>query len=220
MGEGQGARPRGYRAHTRDLFSKKPKDKGGNPPLTTFLRQYKIGDTVDVVCNSGQQKGMPHKFYHGRTGKVWNVSKRAIGVEINKIHREQQIVKRIHVRVEHLRPSKSRLGHLDRVKLNEEKNVVAACKIKLVEGKARIAIRLAETQVGGCRRRAAPSPRKRSEQRLVRPWSFGEPSRGRRPVTLAVEEPMAIELEPLLLRYKNTVDPLFVLSFVTQEKYK
>ncbi|MDG1368218.1 MAG: formate dehydrogenase accessory sulfurtransferase FdhD [Acidimicrobiales bacterium] len=39
------------------------------------------------------------------------------------------------------------------------------------------------------------SPRKRSEQRLVRPWSFGEPSRGRRPVTLAVEEPMAIELD-------------------------
>ncbi|CAL9091114.1 unnamed protein product [Musa textilis] len=27
---------------------------------------------------------MPHKFYHGRTGKVWNVTKRAIGVEINK----------------------------------------------------------------------------------------------------------------------------------------
>jgi large subunit ribosomal protein L21e len=27
---------------------------------------------------------MPHKFYHGRTGRVWNVTKRAIGVEINK----------------------------------------------------------------------------------------------------------------------------------------
>ncbi|KAJ8752298.1 hypothetical protein K2173_003934 [Erythroxylum novogranatense] len=27
---------------------------------------------------------MPHKFYHGRTGRVRNVTKRAIGVEINK----------------------------------------------------------------------------------------------------------------------------------------
>ncbi|KAH9615693.1 hypothetical protein KSS87_021088 [Heliosperma pusillum] len=27
---------------------------------------------------------MPHKFYHGRTGRVWNVTKRAIGVEVNK----------------------------------------------------------------------------------------------------------------------------------------
>jgi len=39
------------------------------------------------------------------------------------------------------------------------------------------------------------SPRKRSEQRLVRPWSADEPGRGRRPVTLATEEPMAIELD-------------------------
>ena len=29
-------------------------------------------------------QGMPHKVYHGRTGRVWNVTKRAIGVEVNK----------------------------------------------------------------------------------------------------------------------------------------
>ena len=29
-------------------------------------------------------QGMPHKVYHGRTGVVWNVTKRAIGVEVNK----------------------------------------------------------------------------------------------------------------------------------------
>merc|ERR1712070_1041668 len=66
-----------------------------------------------------QQKGMPHKYYHGRTGKVWNVNKRAIGVEVNKIHRQRQIVKRIHVRVEHVRPSRSQLGHLERIKVND-----------------------------------------------------------------------------------------------------
>lgn len=27
---------------------------------------------------------MPHKWYQGKTGVVWNVTKRAIGVEINK----------------------------------------------------------------------------------------------------------------------------------------
>ena len=27
---------------------------------------------------------MPHKVYHGRTGIVWNVTKRAVGVEVNK----------------------------------------------------------------------------------------------------------------------------------------
>jgi len=119
MGKGMGARARGYRSCTRDLFSKKPRDKGYNPPLTTFLRTYKVGDTVDIVCNAAQQKGMPYKFYHGRTGTVFNITRRGIGVEVNKVHRQRQLVKRIHVRVEHLRPSKSRLGHLDRVKANE-----------------------------------------------------------------------------------------------------
>merc|ERR1712037_386409 len=125
MGKGMGARSRGLRACTRDLFSKKPRDKGYNPPLSTFLRTYKVGDTVDIVCNAAQQKGMPYKFYHGRTGTVWNVTRRGIGVEVNKVHRQKQMVKRIHVRVVHLRPSKSRLGHLERVKSNELKKAAA-----------------------------------------------------------------------------------------------
>ncbi len=112
-------RSTGYRAGTRDLFSKKFRTKGGNPKLTTFLRTFHVGDTVDVVANPAQQKGMPHKYYHGRTGRIWNVNKRAIGVEINKVHRQRQIVKRIHVRVEHVRPSKCNAGHLARVKANE-----------------------------------------------------------------------------------------------------
>ncbi|KAJ8752688.1 hypothetical protein K2173_006490 [Erythroxylum novogranatense] len=49
---------------------------------------------------------MPHKFYHGRTGRVWNVTKRAVGVEINKQVGNRIIKKIIHVRVEHLQPSR------------------------------------------------------------------------------------------------------------------
>ena len=67
-------RSTGYRAGTRDLFSKKFRTKGGNPGLTTFMRNYRVGDMVDVICNPAQQKGMPHKFYHGRTGRVLCVS--------------------------------------------------------------------------------------------------------------------------------------------------
>ncbi|XP_062104973.1 large ribosomal subunit protein eL21x/eL21w-like [Humulus lupulus] len=49
---------------------------------------------------------MPHKFYHGRTGRVWNITKRAIGVEVNKQVGNHIIKKRIHVRVEHVQPSR------------------------------------------------------------------------------------------------------------------
>ena len=34
-------------------------------------------------CSLDSQ-GMPFKWYHGKTGVVWNVTKRALGVEINK----------------------------------------------------------------------------------------------------------------------------------------
>ena len=118
-------RSTGYRAGTRDLFSKKFRTKTYNPNLTTYMRTFRVGDMVDIIANPAQQKGMPHKFYHGRTGKVWNINKRAIGVEINKVHRQRQIVKRIHVRVEHVRPSRSMLGHLERIKSNEAKKAAA-----------------------------------------------------------------------------------------------
>ena len=116
MGKGEGAKSTGYRAGTRDLFTKKFRSNGYNALITTFMRNYKVGDVVDVVCDSRQQKGMPHKYYHGRTGRIWNVTRRAVGVEINKVHRQRQIVKRIHVRMEHLRPSKSAAGHTARIK--------------------------------------------------------------------------------------------------------
>lgn len=73
----------GVRSRTRDLFAR-PFRKKGYIALTTYLRTFKVGDYVDVKVNGAIHKGMPHKFYHGRTGRVWNVTKRAIGVEINK----------------------------------------------------------------------------------------------------------------------------------------
>ena len=73
----------GLRSRTRDLFAR-PFRKKGYIPLTTYLRTFRIGDYVDIKVNGAVHKGMPHKFYHGRTGKVWNVTKRAIGVEVNK----------------------------------------------------------------------------------------------------------------------------------------
>ena len=39
---------------------------------------------MDVKANPSIQKGMPFKHYHGRTGVIYNVTKRAVGVEVNK----------------------------------------------------------------------------------------------------------------------------------------
>ena len=33
--------------------------------LSTYLTNFRIGDIVDIKANAAQQKGMPHKYYHG-----------------------------------------------------------------------------------------------------------------------------------------------------------
>jgi ribosomal protein L21E len=37
-----------------------------------------------MACPLPHTQGMAFKWYHGKTGVVWNVTKRAVGVEVNK----------------------------------------------------------------------------------------------------------------------------------------
>jgi large subunit ribosomal protein L21e len=119
----------GYRAKTRDLF-RRPFRKHGAPSLSTYMTIYKKDDFVDIVGNGAIHKGMPHKFYHGRTGRVFNVNPNSIGVIINKQVRNRIVPKRIHVRVEHLKRSKCQFNFKERIK------AVEAEKRKNPKGKA------------------------------------------------------------------------------------
>nr|AAX48853.1 L21 [Suberites domuncula] len=115
---------KGYRRGTRYLFSREYK-KNGVQHLSTYMKVYKVGDIVDVKGNGAFHKGMPYKFYHGKTGKVYNVTKRAVGVIVNKPLRNKILQKRINVRIEHVKHSRCREDFLSRVKLNEEKKHAA-----------------------------------------------------------------------------------------------
>ena len=55
-----------------------------NKPFHHFEICDQRGDYVDIKVDSSIHKGMPFKHYHGRTGVVFNVTKRAIGVTVNK----------------------------------------------------------------------------------------------------------------------------------------
>ncbi|CAH0560239.1 unnamed protein product [Brassicogethes aeneus] len=110
---------KGYRRGTRDLFSRKFK-KSGVIPLGTYMKVYKVGDIVDIKGNGAVQKGMPYKVYHGKTGRVFNVTPHALGVIVNKRVRGRIMPKRINIRVEHVIHSKCREDFLTRVKQNEK----------------------------------------------------------------------------------------------------
>merc|ERR1712168_1560250 len=111
---------KGYRRGTRYMFSRQFRKKG-TMPLSKYLKIYKRGDIVDIKGDGAIQKGMPYKVYHGRTGRVFNVTRHAGGVIVNKRVRGRIIPKRINVSIEHIKHSKSRQGFLQRVKTNEIK---------------------------------------------------------------------------------------------------
>ena len=76
---------------------------------------------VDIVANGSIHKGMPHKFYHGRTGRVFDISPNSIGVIVNKQVRNRIVEKRIHVRVEHLKISTCNANFKKHVREEEER---------------------------------------------------------------------------------------------------
>uniref|UniRef100_A0A8C2CXG1 60S ribosomal protein L21 n=2 Tax=Euteleostomi TaxID=117571 RepID=A0A8C2CXG1_CYPCA len=79
------------------------------------------GDIVDIKGMGTVQKGMPHKCYHGKTGRVYNVTQHAVGIIVNKQVKGKILAKRINVRIEHIKHSKSRDSFLKRVKENDQK---------------------------------------------------------------------------------------------------
>jgi large subunit ribosomal protein L21e len=117
----------GTRNRTRDLFSRKFRQHG-NPSLKKFLPVYKLGDYVDIIVDGSVHKGMPFKFYMGKTGVVRNVTRRALGVDMNKKVGNRIIVKRLNVRVEHVRPSNCRAAFVRRVQVNDALKTEANAK--------------------------------------------------------------------------------------------
>jgi len=78
--------------------------------------------------DSSIHKGMPFKHYHGRTGVVFNVNKRAVGVIVNKQVNGRVIPKRLHIAVPHVVPSTCQKQIISRKKENE------AIKLAVKEG--------------------------------------------------------------------------------------
>lgn len=109
----------GLKARTRHRFAKGFRQHGA-PNVSTYLRTFKLGDYVDIKVDSSVPKGQPFRLYHGRTGKVWNVTPRSIGVELLKRVGPKYLRKRIHVRIEHVVASRSREEFLKRMKLNAQ----------------------------------------------------------------------------------------------------
>jgi large subunit ribosomal protein L21e len=91
----------GFRRKTRQILRKDHR-KHGMPGASKYLQTFKMGDYVTIMIDSAIHKGMPHKYYHGRIGKVYTVNPRSIGVVLHKRVGGKYVVKTLFVRQEHL----------------------------------------------------------------------------------------------------------------------
>ncbi|ELW47368.1 60S ribosomal protein L21 [Tupaia chinensis] len=102
------------------MFSR-PFRKHGVVALATYMQIYKKGDIVDIKGMGTVQNGMSHKCYHGKTGRVYNVTQLAVVIVVNKQVKGKILAKRINVHIEHIKHSKSRDSFLKHVKENDQK---------------------------------------------------------------------------------------------------
>ena len=89
---------KGTSFRTRRLFKKSPRAKG-LPSLGRLLVNYNVGDKVDIVIESSQQKGMPHRRFHGKVGEILRKQGNAYIVKVRDLKKEKSLI----VRPEHLK---------------------------------------------------------------------------------------------------------------------
>jgi large subunit ribosomal protein L21e len=93
---------KGYRAGTRRLLRKKPRERG-KIRLSKLLYEYKPGNQVVIKLDPSVHKGMPHRRYQGKVGTVLENRGRSYVISVT----QGDAVKEIIVRPEHLEPYKS-----------------------------------------------------------------------------------------------------------------
>jgi large subunit ribosomal protein L21e len=87
---------RGFRARTRKKLKQKVAYR---PPITKFLKEFKIGQTVVIMPEPSSQKGMPFPRFKGKEGKVVGKRGSAYIVEV----KDGDMIKTIIARPEHLK---------------------------------------------------------------------------------------------------------------------
>ena len=110
---------KGLRSGTRYKFAKAFRRRGAIR-MKNYLQKHKVGEYVDIIVDGAVHQGMPYHSYHGRTAKIFNVNKRAVGVIVHKQVKNRYMEKRLHIRIEHLRKSSCRDEFLARIKTNDK----------------------------------------------------------------------------------------------------
>ena len=92
-------RSKGVRQGTRYIVSRS-KTERSRLNISRIMHDYSEGDSVAIVLDGGQQMGMPHRRFNGKTGVITGKQGRAWVIEVKDGHKAKKVVSR----PEHLRP--------------------------------------------------------------------------------------------------------------------
>ena len=92
-------RSKGQRVGTRSVLRRRRKDRS-RTYISRVMHNYEEGYRVSIVLYGGQQMGMPHRRFNGRTGFIT----RRQGVAWVVAVKDGNMQKTVIARPEHLRP--------------------------------------------------------------------------------------------------------------------
>jgi large subunit ribosomal protein L21e len=92
-------RSHGTRQGTRSIL-KRSKSQRGRINIRRVMHVYEAGDRVAIVLDGGQQKGMPHRRFQGRTGFITEKQGNAYVIAVKDGNMQKTVI----ARPEHLRP--------------------------------------------------------------------------------------------------------------------
>jgi len=92
-------RTHGERQGTRSILKKKKAERS-RVFINRVMHPYAEGDSVAIVLDGAQQKGMPHRRFQGKTGVIAGIQGRAYIVSVSDGDMQKTVV----ARPEHLRP--------------------------------------------------------------------------------------------------------------------
>jgi large subunit ribosomal protein L21e len=92
-------RSKGQRQGTRTIL-RRGRHERGRVNISRIMHDYSEGDRVAIVLDGGQQMGMPHRRFQGRTGFIQGRQGKAWVVAVKDGNMQKTVV----ARPEHLRP--------------------------------------------------------------------------------------------------------------------
>ncbi len=91
-------RSKGTRQGTRSILKRSKADRG-RLNIRRVMHKYEPGDRVAIVLDGGQQRGMPHRRFQGRTGFIQEQQGKAYVVAVKDGNMQKTVI----ARPEHLR---------------------------------------------------------------------------------------------------------------------